>query len=201
MKPEQRIDTLHAKMARLVEEFAEGSVNRAQFHSLYQRYHRKLLEALQEVNSHPDDDDDWLTRQGDNEDTESSTTLRNSLVAAVDGLAIYNNKDSRAIATMGDFAINPALLIPLLAGTQQPVTDTPLANVRSTFVHGAQWLGIVDGQYTTLFVLYSLEPSEQQLETIEYMHRDFEAANRIIFKAGLTAPDKLAYTYFSLLGE
>ncbi len=44
------------------------------------------------------------------------------------------------------------------------------------------------GNYTTLIALFSLEPSENQLTTVERMHKDFELANRTAWKRAGSIP-------------
>ena len=55
------------------------------------------------------------------------------------------------------------------------------------------------GSYTTLIALFSLEPSDNQLQMVERMHQDFEQANKAALEAGHIDPTKLAFPFYSFV--
>jgi hypothetical protein len=71
--------------------------------------------------------------------------------------------------------------------------------MRSTEMENGQWLCFVPGTYTTLIALFSLEPSDNQLQMVGRMHQDFEQANRAALEAGHIDPTKLAYPFYSFV--
>jgi hypothetical protein len=103
------------------------------------------------------------------------------------------------IETLGEFQVDPALLVPMLSSYQSAATEIFRAGMRSSAMANGQWLSFVPGKHTTLIALFSLEPSANQLDTVERMHRDFEAANRAALQAGNADPKALAYPFLSFI--
>jgi hypothetical protein len=87
----------------------------------------------------------------------------------------------------------------MLSSYRSAAAEIFRAGMRSTEMENGQWLCFVPGTYTTLIALFSLEPSDNQLQMVERMHQDFEQANRAALEAGHIDPTKLAYPFYSFV--
>jgi hypothetical protein len=184
---------LQNKMRQLVDDFAKGRINRTQFHGLYDRYQRQLTSLMQMVA------DPSTLSEGKHEDNETTFHIKKRLTARVLGVSIYSNQSGMPIETLGEFVVDPALLVPMLSSYRAATREIFKAGMRSTVMENDQWLCFVPGNYTTLIVLFSIEPATVQLATVERMHRDFEDANKSALEQGHIDPSTLAYPFLSFL--
>lgn len=190
------IAQVHQKMSKLVQEFASGEINRTQFHRLYDRYQRQIMTVGQLIAE--SDPSTWRTAITETEDT---VHLKKRLTAKAVGMSVYDNKSGMPIETLGEFAIEAELIIPMLSSYRSAAAEIFRAGMRSTEMENGQWLCFVPGTYTTLIALFSLEPSDNQLEMVERMHQDFEKANKAALEAGHVDPTKLAYPFYSFVQQ
>jgi len=191
---EDFIATVHAKMSRLVAEFAAGEINRTQFHHVYDRYQRQIMTVAQMITE--SDPLAWKDAIVESEDTYH---IRKRLTAKALGMSVYDNESGMPIETLGEFAVEAALLVPMLSSYRSATAEIFRAGMRSTEMENGQWLCFVPGNYTTLIALFSLEPSENQLTTVERMHKDFELANRTALETRRIDPSQLAYPFLSFV--
>jgi hypothetical protein len=185
---------VHQKMSKLVQEFANGEINRTQFHRLYDRYQRQIMTVAQLLAEA--DASMWREAIKESEDT---ILIRKRLTAKAVGMSVYENKSGMPIETLGEFAIDPELIVPMLSSYRSAAAEIFRAGMRSTEMENGQWLCFVPGSFTTLIALFSLEPSDNQLQMVERMHQDFEQANRAALEAGHIDPTKLAYPFYSFV--
>jgi len=160
-------------MAQLAEDFAQGKLNRTQFQEIYAHYQRQrqqVEEAL--VNAAGPESLAASVQPG------LTGILRERHAAKILSYAIYDNTTGLPLATVGTFRIDTSLLVPMLSSFRTAATEMFGAGLRSTEIEGGRWLCFVPGQYSTLMVLFSVEPARVQLTLIEDLHRDFEVANR-----------------------
>ncbi len=188
------IAVVYEKMSKLVAEFATGEINRSQFHYLYDRYQRQIMTVAQMMTE--SDPNQWREAITETEDT---FHIRKRLTAKAMGMSIYDNESGMPIETLGEFAVDTALIVPMLSSYRSATAEIFRAGMRSTEMENGQWLCFVPGRYTTLIALFSLEPSENQLTTIERMHKDFETANKAALEARQVDPAQLAYPFLSFL--
>ncbi len=188
------IAQVHRKMSKLVEEFANGEINRTQFQHLYARYQRQIMSVAQWITE--DGSANWPEGIKEGEDT---IHIRKRLTAKAVGMSVYDNKSGLPLETLGEFAIEPELIVPMLSSYRSAAAEIFRAGVRSTEMENGQWLCFVPGQYTTLIALFSLEPSDNQMDTVRRMHKDFEDANYTALAAGNLDPAKLAYPFYAFV--
>jgi hypothetical protein len=173
------LQELRTKMAQLAEDFAQGKLNRLQFQEIYAHYQsqRQQVETA-------------LVNAGGLESLRASVAvgmtglLRERHAAKVLSYALYDNESSLPLASVGSFRIDTSLLVPMLSSFRSAATEMFGAGLRSTEIEGGHWLCFVPGQFTTLMVLFSVEPARVQLTLIEDLHRDFEVANRAALIGG-----------------
>lgn len=161
---------VQAKIARLAEDFAAGTINRTQFQELYSHYRREIrtVERILETRS-----ENWRDAV-----TEGQTLLiRKRHLARAEGYAIYENASGMPLATLGKFEVDPALVVPMLSSYRSAAEEMFGGGVRSTGIDNGRWLCFIPGQHTTLVTLFTIEPAAKQLEFLETLHRTFEVAN------------------------
>jgi hypothetical protein len=183
------LQQVRGKMARLAEEFAEGQLNSKQFHEIYAHYQqqRRIIEAAME---NLPGSEAWREAIAPG----VTAMLRERNAAKVLSYAIYDNNTSLPLASVGDFAVDTALLVPMLSSFRSATAEMFGAGLRSTEIEGGRWLCFVPGDYTTLFVIFSLQPARLQMALIEDLHRDFEVANRAALESeqGAQAAEQFA---------
>ncbi len=159
-------------MARLAEDFAQGNLNRVQFQEIYAHYQRQRVNIERSMYDMPGSDA-WrgVVSQG------LTAMLRRRNTAQVLSYSIYDNSSSLPLASAGEFKIDTGLLVPMLSSFRSATREIFGGGMRSTEIEGGRWLCFVPGRFTTLFVLFSVEPARIQLTLIEDLHRDFETAN------------------------
>jgi hypothetical protein len=81
------------------------------------------------------------------------------------------------IETEGEFSLDAELIVPMLSSYRSATAEIFQASVQSFQLENGHWLYFLGGQYTTLIVLFSLEPASNQLPTIQQIHHDYETAN------------------------
>jgi len=178
------------KMMRLAEDFAAGRVNRTQFEELYRHYiqERETIERLLEAQP---GSTAWKGAVTEGE----SVLIKRKHAAQPLGYAIYLNANSLPIRSVGDFRVDSALLVPMLSSFRSATAEIFGSGLKSSEIEGGRWMCFVPGVYTTLIVLFSLEPARLQMEMLEQLHQHFERANQPTFEAGFPDPTKLVYPH------
>lgn len=190
---EQYLDKVQAKVAKLAEDFAEGSLNRIQFQDLYAHYQREIRTVEQVIESKQGD---WreATTEG------QSLLIRRRKLARAEGYAIYENESGMPLSTLGKFELEPELIVPMLSSYRAATAEMFGGGLRSTEIDNGRWLCFVAGQHTTLMALFTVEPAPKQLEYLGQLHRTFESANRKALSAPPVNPDVLIYPHEHYLG-
>ncbi|HMM29467.1 MAG: hypothetical protein AAGU78_18930 [Chloroflexota bacterium] len=191
---EEFIALVHQKMSRLVQEFASGEINRTQFHRLYDRYQRQIAAVAQLLAE--SDPALWRTAVADGEDTQH---LKKRLSAKPIGMAVFLTGADQPLQTFGAFEIAPGRIRPMLEGYRLAAGEVFRAGMRRTELDDGRWLCFVPGTRTTLVALFSLEPSDSQLATLDRLHQDFEQANRHALDQREPDPQALAYPYYTFV--
>ena len=170
---EEYLSRLQAKISQLADDFAEGVINRDQFQKLYEHYQRERRGVENLLNTETTDADlKAAITEG------QSMVIRKQNIARAIGYSIYENVSGMPITTLGNFELDPALVIPMLSSFRAATQEIFGAGLRSTAIEGGRWLCFVPGELTTLLALFSNEPAQKQLDYLEDLHRLFEKANR-----------------------
>ena len=178
------------KMMKLAEDFAQGRVNRAQFEELYRHYlnERSAIEKLLDAQPASPAWKNVVTAG-------ESVLIRRKHAALPLGYAIYVNATSALLRSVGGFRIDPAVLVSMLSAYRSATAEIFGSGIKSSEIEGGRWLCFVPGMYTTLLVVFSVEPARLQMEMLEQLHAHFERANRPTFEAGLPDAAKLVYPH------
>ena len=181
---------LSDKMLKLADDFAQGRINRTQFEELYRHYVRErstVLKMLQEQPATPA----WKGAVTSGE----SMLIKRKHAAQPLGYAIYLNANNALMRSVGDFNMDRESLTPMLAAYRAATTELFGGGLKSGEIEGGRWICFVPGTYTTLIVLFSIEPARLQMEMLEQLHTHFERANQPAFEAGVPDATKLVYPH------
>jgi hypothetical protein len=167
------LETTQAKVDRLAADFNAGTINGAQFRNLYAHYQRQIQSVESLIETAPSSAD-WkgLVPEGE------SILIRRKHSAKAVGYAIFENESGMPISTLGQFELDPALLVPMLASYRSAAKEAFGAGTRSTEMEDGRWLCFVPGEYTTMLALFTADPAGKQLQFLRQLHRQFEQANR-----------------------
>jgi len=172
MAAEEQLEKLHAKIDAVAERFAHGEINPVQFQELYSHYQSNIQEIEQFLSLNPDSEE-WKHLVADGQ----SMILRKRYAARLSGFAIYDHRNGMPLKTIGNFGLDPGLFVPMLYAYQSATKEIFGGAVRSTQIEGGKWLCFVSGKVTTTLALFTTEPAQQQLKTLEKIHAVFENAN------------------------
>lgn len=179
------IDQTRTKMKQLVDDFANGKLNREQFHTLYDRYQSQIngVKLLLAEN----DPTMWM----DALDGDQTLNIRKQLMAKAKGMLIYLNRQGTLLDRLGRSAIDGREIARAMKMFKEKIAtetipleeDQPQTATRHRYhqmvVESASggWLFVMKGQYTTIITFFSREPTQDQRDTMLRLIRDFETAN------------------------
>jgi hypothetical protein len=172
---------LQAKIQKLLAEFAEGKINREQFHVLYARYDGQLgaIDQGLAIANNPGE----------------TIGIRHAHMGKAVGLAIYHNKSGTFVDTLGQFDVPPQQIASILNDYTQMMVEHRYMERRVMQAGENAWLIFAPGKHTTVITLFYKEPSAQQGREIERLHHDFEVANESALSAMRIDKTKLAYPF------
>jgi len=181
-------DEVQRKISDVLEEFAQGQLNRKQFHAIYERYNAQLELADQALNTA-----DIPTNDG------TTIAIRQDLMGKAQGLILFASESGNVIETLGNFGLSMTELLPVMdeflreweAGRVTDRAVRPAAN--------KQWLLFVAGKYSVVATLFTNEPSGYQVQVIRRMHREFEAANEARLSQSNIDAAELVYPFYAFV--
>lgn len=178
------------KIAKLLEEFAEGKLNREQFHALYERYNGQIELAEKAING-----GDVALGEADG----GTIVLREQYMGKARGLMIFANETGDVVETLGQFGVSMAEIAPVLGSfTQQLEAGITVERVVRQ-VSAEAWLLFIAGDYTAVVIVFQHEPSQYQTVVLQRMHTEFENANKTLFEAGVFDPARLVFPFLSFV--
>lgn len=190
------LDRVRAKLSKLAEDFNDGTINRAQFQSLYSHYQREIQNVEQLLESSP------TSQRWKQVVTEGrSVLIRRRHLARAEGYAIYENDSGMPLGTLGQFELDPALVVPMLSAYRAATKEIFGAGIRSTEIEGGRWLCFVPGEFTTMLAVFTTGPAGRQLEFLEELHRLFEQANQRRLSNRPVDPSSLLFPHEYFLGH
>jgi hypothetical protein len=186
------------KMKQLVDDFADGKLNKEQFHVLYERYQSQIngVKLILAEN----DPTTWTEALAGDE----TITLRKRLLAKATGMAIYINKGGTLLDTLGKFNIVGHDVTKIMekfnnqlakerATPDDEVDNLPTIQRYSQLViemppYG--WVFVAKGRLVMIINTFTREPTQDQRDTMIRLLRDFETANAShLMKENVTSYD------------
>ncbi|MBI5928055.1 MAG: hypothetical protein HY862_02010 [Chloroflexi bacterium] len=194
VKARSFITETRSKMEQLVADFADGKLNREQFHVLYERYQSqingvKLLLAESDPSS-------WTEIL----DGEKTQLIRRRLQAKAVGMIIYHSRTSACLETLGEISAERGRVKPLLEKLMEQIKQKTYNQnqgypIMVVEVSTKCWIFIARGEIATIVTEFNGEPTTDQEDTLIALLRDFERANSQILKRNNTQADHLAMPF------
>jgi hypothetical protein len=181
-----RIDQIRKKIQKLAEQFAGGLINRGQFEELFAHYQNQI-QSIQLTMGSAIDPESWKNAIVEGQ----SLIIRRRNEARLVGFSIYDNQSGMPVKTVGEFGVDPALFVPMLASYQSASQEIFGAGLRSTQIESGRWLCFIPGKITTTLALFTTEPAGLQLKTMQELQIVFESANKLLFEKQFIDPDSL----------
>lgn len=178
---------IQTKIDKILAEFAEGKLNREQFHALYERYNSQM-ELAEKA-------EDTATIGNDG----GTIMIRQKFMGKAQGMIIFANDSGNVIETLGTFGLAMTEVVTVLDDFTQEWKAKRTVDRAVRAVSGGQWLLFVGGAYTTSVTLFKNEPSGYQTKVIQRMHGEFEAANKQLFKTGKAQAASLVFPFQSFV--
>jgi hypothetical protein len=188
------IEKVRKKIDKLVGDFSKHKINAAQFQELYSHYQLEIrrIEAVAAV---------WPEEWKDAAREGQSVVIRKKHMATAQAYAVYENESGIPLATLGQFTLDPALVVPMLSSYHSATKEIFGAGMRITEIEGGQRLCFIQGKHTTLLAIFKNEPIPGQLEYLDSLQRDFESANLPVLTLKPIAVDQLIFPHQYFLGE
>jgi hypothetical protein len=190
------LDRVQAKVRQLAADFNAGTINRAQFRSLYVHYQQQIQSVEGMIEAAPASDD-WKGAVTEGR----SIVIRRQHGARARGYAIFENESGMPVSTLGEFELDPALFVPMLSSYRAAAREIFGAGTRLTEMEDGRWLCFVPGEFTTMLALFSAEPAGAQLQFLGELHRQFEQANRRHLANSPPDPRSLIFPHEYYLGQ
>lgn len=156
-------ERVNEKILSLVDEFANGAINQQQFLDIYRHYRNEQYALKAHVSI------------GDA--SGNTVMIRNRHKSNTLAYAIYESDSGIPVGTRGDFPIDPALLIPMLASYHSVAKEIFGQGIRKAEVVGGKWMSFIVGEVTTMITIVENEPSASYMETLTKQHALFEQRN------------------------
>ena len=186
------------KMEALVEDFVEGKLNRDQFNTLYDRYQTQINGVKSIIVAA--DPESW-TEVLDDEET---FHIRQRLMAKAIGMLIFLKNATAPIDTLGKVSLDQEKHIKSLFKqlAEKKKSGNPTASMEMfrfpqlvTEIKDVGWVFMVEGELTTIMMVFSKEPTIDQKSTIMDLLKDFERANQAHLKQANITADQLAMPF------
>lgn len=192
-RAEEALIRLREKMATVAAEFADGTLNQAQFDAIYARYseQRDITERL-------------LTRNPESQAWQSvvrpghTQFLKRHFEARVLSYAIYDQATHARISTTGKVQLRHGHVAAVLQRLQTVIEARGNPGPALRKLDEARTVLFVPGRYSTAVIIFSLEPAAAQVARVRDIHRDFERANEVALRSRDYAGGRLVYPHRAL---
>jgi hypothetical protein len=192
--PKQALAVLRRKIIDIANEFARGSMNRAQFYALYKRYmeQRTIIERLMQRNPTSDAWKQVLGVRG------HTTFLRAQYQAQVTAFGVYALSPARPLLH-GGRPVHGWSGVERLLRQIDRIGHRDGQSLGRRMIAEDIWLILAVGAHTATAVIFQLEPSLMQARQVRDLHADFERANHTLLMRDGYPRDRLVFPQRSLL--
>ncbi|NWF70209.1 MAG: hypothetical protein HXY40_14075 [Chloroflexi bacterium] len=185
-KTQNFIAQIKSKIDGLLAEFANGKLNRDQFHAVYEHYSNQLRIAEQALSSNEE-----MLEPG----APMTIAIMEAHMGKALAVVIYNNRSGTLVDTLGEFDVPSKRVASILNDFTMHIEHGQMPQPRVEKFTSTRWLLFIGGQYTTIVTLFKNEPSPNQAREMERLHRDFEAANQPLLRQSQFDASRLAYPF------
>lgn len=175
------------KVEALLDEFAGGSISRAHFDVVYQRYSRQLSIAEQAIESGQLEEIDEVIN-------DVPTVMLHAAARGIAvGMSIIHHPTMDTIRQFGSFHIDNTQLNLIMENLRDNQTTDVRDFSEVQHLSDNMWVAVCSLEHTSLLTIFRNEPAVKQVQELERRHRDFESANRNILNKTNPDPDMLVY--------
>jgi hypothetical protein len=171
--------SLDQKIERLENDYQQGRVNTAQYRAIRKHYLEQKDVATRLQQTHPGSDRWRIVLE------EGKTTFLLQLnEATVRFVAFYDLETRRRLFSQGDMPCDADEAITLLGTFGASEFDPRTGRMVATHADDGTALVLIPGRYTAALVSFSQDPPGWQVRALREIHRNFEAANRVLLERG-----------------
>lgn len=186
---------LEVKIQALVTDFADGKLSREQFHTIYDRYIAQLSIVSYALAS--DNAEAFIIA-----DSGISTLMvKDAFMGKALGMVIYHNKSVAIVETLGKFDVPVTAVVPTLSRMAQAAKSGGWLDRRVQELADKRWLVFTLRKHTIVVTLFQNEPSQIQMQHIERMQNDFEAANHVKLAEDTVQKSALAFSFQTFIKQ
>lgn len=196
INPQEALERLRNRLAHVANEFAEGRINRAQFYAIYARYNEQR-DIVEQLLARDPQSQAWqqVVRPG------HTSFLRQHFEARMVFFALYPLGQVTPIIQWGKTAPKTEEITPILRALPGFLKKRGALGPARKEIGAGRWLMIAPGKHTATIMLYSLEPSAQQVRQMADLHNDFERANIHTLERGDFERTRLVFPQRALFEE
>lgn len=187
------LERLRQKMIAVTEEYAQGQINRAQFHAIYQRYQEQRTITEQLLKRDPQSGA-WqsVVRPG------HTSFLRDHFQSKIQSYAIYDIQTGHQIALSGSVQLAKEQVLPIIAKLKDIINKHGNPGPASRRLKDDRWVLFMPALYTIAVAVFSLEPADAQIKQIEDIQNDFERANRQVLQSHILDRRQMVFPHRAL---
>ncbi len=179
--PQFTLEHIRQKMESVAQDFAAGKLNRAQFNAMYGHYsdRRKIVERL-------------IARDPKSSAWRQAATpghtgfLRTHFEAHPEFVIVFRHHNPRPLLSIGQPPNEAQVVIRQVLRLLWQHERPPRTGLARKLIGRERWLVMIVGELALTVVIYSLQPSVDQSNTVRDLHSDFERANHSALQRGLS---------------
>lgn len=186
--PQATLEHIRMKMESVAADFANGTLNRAQFNAIYAHYsdQRTLIERLIERNP---GNNAWRQAAAPGH----TGFLRSHFEAQPIFYVVFRHNDPRPLITGGEEPSSAReQVVQILKALWRTPEQPPRTGLARKAMADNAWMVIAVGELAVTIIVYSLQPSASQQNLARDLHHDFERANRTALQRGSSA-DRMVF--------
>jgi hypothetical protein len=169
--------SLEQKIARLERDYQQGRINASQYRAIQKHYLEQKEVATRLRQTHPDSDR-WRVVL---EEGKTSFLLQLN-EATVRYVAFYDLKSHQRIFSQGEIPVDAEEAMALLGTFSSKEIDPKTGRMVATHTEDGSSLILIPGRFTAALVSFSQDPPGWQVRALREVHRNFEAANRVMLE-------------------
>jgi hypothetical protein len=169
--------SLEQKIARLERDYQQGRINSSQYRAIHKHYLEQKEVATRLRQTHPDSDR-WRVVL---EEGKTSFLLQLN-EATVRYVAFYDLASHQRIFSQGEIPVDAEEAMALLGTFSSKEFDPQKGRMVATHTEDGSSLILIPGRFTAALVSFSQDPPGWQVRALREVHRNFEAANRVMLE-------------------